>query len=255
MAEMVRKKKLPRAGAPDWMVTYGDMMTLLLCFFVILVSMSEMKKDQKFQEVMDSIRAAFGYDGTIGVVPIMVTSKNSLVEQLRKVVLPERVKREGDSDEVGIDGRVFRVTNVREGINLQVGGRVSFDRFGAVLKPEAEALIASLADKVVGHNTVIKIRGHATLEPLPADSPFRDQMDLSIARARAVADTMQRHGIRAERLRIVGVGSMEPLVAQAYSEARRAINRRVEIVVTEAIVGDYAGSPIQNEERGSENGA
>ncbi|MEE9293419.1 MAG: flagellar motor protein MotB [Phycisphaerae bacterium] len=251
---VTKKKQMPR-GAPDWMVTYGDMMTLLLCFFVILVSMSEMKKDRRFQEVMDSIRAAFGYDGTVGVVPTISTSRNSLVEQLRRVVLPDYIKREGDSDEEGIDGRVFRVTNVREGVNLQVGGRVSFERFGAVLKPGAEALISSLAGKVVGHNTIIKVRGHATLEPLPPDSPFRDPMDLSIARARAVAGVMQRHGIRPERLRIVGVGSTEPLVAQAYTETRRALNRRVEIIVTEAIVGDYAGAPVQNEERDSDHGA
>ncbi len=243
-----REKKVPQ-GAPDWMVTYGDMMTLLLCFFVILVSMSEMKKDQRFQEVMDSIRAAFGYDGSIGVVPIMSTSKNSLVEQLNNITLPDRVKHEGDSDEEGIDGRVFRVTNVREGISLQVGGRISFDRFGAELKPQAADLIAKLAAKVVGHNTIIRVRGHATLEPLPPESPFRDAMDLSIARARAVADSLERSGIRPQRLRIVGVGDSEPLVAQAYTEARRALNRRVEIVVTEAVVGDYSGRPVQTEER------
>ena len=115
---MARREKKVSKGAPDWMVTYGDMMTLLLCFFVILLSMSEMKKDKKFHEVMDSIRAAFGYDGTIGVVPIMATSKNSLVEQLNKVVLPDNTKHEGDSDEEGIDGRVFRVTNVRDGVQL-----------------------------------------------------------------------------------------------------------------------------------------
>jgi chemotaxis protein MotB len=243
-----REKKVPM-GAPDWMVTYGDMMTLLLCFFVILLSMSEVKKDQKFQEVMDSIRAAFGYDGTIGVVPVLATSKNSLVEQLNKVVLPQRIQKRGDSDEEGIEGRVFRVTDVREGVHLEVGGRISFERFEAVLKPDAERLISQVASKVVGHNTIIKVRGHATLEPLPPDSPYRDAMDLSLARSRSVADALERFGIRKERLRITGAGSSEPLLAQAYTESRRVLNRRVEIIVTEAIVQDYSGSPVQQEER------
>ena len=48
----LKKKNKGGGGAPEWMVTFGDMMSLLLCFFVILVSMSEMKQDQKFQEVM-----------------------------------------------------------------------------------------------------------------------------------------------------------------------------------------------------------
>lgn len=230
------------------MVTYGDMMTLLLCFFVIIVSMSEVKKDQKFQEVMDSIRAAFGYDGAIGAVPITQVSKNSLVEQLRKVVIPDYLKKEGDSDEEGIDGRSFRVTNVREGVSIEVGGRLSFKRFGAQLKPDGEALLSRLASKVVGHNTIIKVRGHATLEPLPSDSPFRDPMDLSVARARAVADALQRFGIRPERIRVVGAGPYEPLVAQAYTEERRALNRRVEVIVTEALVKEYSGQTIPDKQ-------
>ena len=106
----------------------------------------------------------------------------------------------------------------------------------------------------MGHNTVIRIRGHATLEALPPDSLFRDAMDLSIARARAVADALERYGIRAQRLRIVGVGNTEPLVAQAYSESRRALNRRVEIIVSEAVVDDYSGRPIQAEERAEQYG-
>ena len=44
-------------GAPEWLVTYGDAMTLLLCFFVIIVSMSEVKKDERFQRVMERLVA------------------------------------------------------------------------------------------------------------------------------------------------------------------------------------------------------
>ena len=79
-------------------------------------------------------------------------------------------------------------------------------------------------------------------------------MDLSIARARAVADALHRNGIRPERIRIVGAGSTEPLVAQAYTEQRRALNRRVEIIVTEAIVEDYAGRPVSADEREPNDG-
>ncbi len=57
---MARKPKKPEDGAPAWVVTYGDMMSLLLTFFIILVSMSELKQDHKFQRVMKSVRQAFG---------------------------------------------------------------------------------------------------------------------------------------------------------------------------------------------------
>lgn len=236
------------------MVTYGDMMTLLLCFFVIIVSMSEIKKDERFQEVIESIRSAFGYEMAIGQVPIESIPKNSLVQQLRKLALPRANFEEGDSRTEGIEGRVFRVTNVREGVKMEVGGRVSFDRFSAQLKPIAEELIAGIAAKVAGHNTVLNVRGHATREQLPVDSDFEDQMELSIARARAAAEALMRHGVAKARIRIIGSGAQEPLVSQAYDEQRRALNRRVEIVVTEALIDEYLGEPVTDEERESNHG-
>jgi chemotaxis protein MotB len=251
---MAKREKKDVAGAPAWMVTYGDMMTLLLCFFVIIVSMSELKKDQRFQDVIESIRSAFGYETAVGQVPIQAVPKNSLVEQLRRLALPERIHQEGDSDTDGIEGRVFRVTNVREGVKMEVGGRVSFDRFSAELKPEAESLIGGIAAKVAGHNTVINVRGHATLEPLGLESEYFDQMELSIARARAAAEALERHGVAKARIRIIGAGAQEPLVSQAYTEERRALNRRVEIVVTEALVDEYSGEPVADEEREQDNG-
>ncbi|MHC4092412.1 MAG: flagellar motor protein MotB, partial [Planctomycetota bacterium] len=62
---MAKKKYKASAGAPAWMVTYGDMMTLLLCFFVLLVAMSEIKQEDKFLQVVESLRHAFGYETTL----------------------------------------------------------------------------------------------------------------------------------------------------------------------------------------------
>ncbi len=252
---MPKKKKEQAGGAPEWMVTFGDMMSLLLCFFVIIVSMSEIKKDIKYQVVVDSIQQAFGYHNSPGQMPQTDPSQNSLIQQLQKIVIPEYTMEEGDSDDEGINGRVFRVTNVREGISIVVGGRITFERFHAQLKPEARKLIRNLSEKIIGRNTVLHIRGHATREPLPPESEFSDQMDLSLARATAVADELKANGVRAQRIRIIGCGANEPLVAQAYDEERLALNRRVEVIVTEAIVDDYAGQPQSQEVRESENGS
>ncbi|RME38088.1 MAG: hypothetical protein D6788_08100 [Planctomycetota bacterium] len=229
-------------GAPEWMVTYGDAMTLLLCFFVILVSMSEIKKNERFQEVVESLRRAFGgYKGAVGAVPIQNVSTNTLISKLLELEVPIVLKHKGDADEEGIHGREFRVTNVRDGLEVVVGGRITFDRFSAVLKPRGRTLIAQTAERLRGYNTKILIRGHATREPLPEDSLYKDARDLSYARAKAVADELIRHGVRPIRLVLVAVGDTEPLVRQAYTEQRRALNRRVEILVTEELIDDYAG--------------
>lgn len=245
---MPRKPKAVAAGAPEWMVTYGDMMTLLLCFFVILVAMSEIKADKKFQDVMQSIKAAFGYEGGIGAVPSTTPPKISLKQILETIVIPKKPKKLGDSDDEGIDGKVFRVTQIREGLQFAVGGRISFPRFSAELLPEGEVLIGKLADRIRGHNTKITVRGHATSEPLPDDSPFPDRLALSTARARAVFKALVGHGVRPRRISITGCGDHELLQRQAYNETRRAVNRRVEIIVNEALINEYEGDPLPREE-------
>lgn len=234
------KQPQPPAGAPEWMVTYGDTMTLLLCFFVIIVSMSEIKKDERFQKVMESLRRAFGgYHGAVGSTPIENVPTNTLIARLLELEVPELVNKKGDADEEGIHGKKFRVTNVRDGLEVVVGGRIAFERFSAMLKPEGRELIAKAAERLRGYNTKILVRGHSTREPLPEDSLYENARDLSFARAKAAALELERNGVRRIRLVAVAVGDTEPLVRQAYTEERRALNRRVEILVTEDLIDDY----------------
>ena len=252
---MARKKQEQPEGAPAWLVTYGDAMTLLLCFFVIIVSMSELKQDEKFMKVVESLQAAFGaYEGGTGSVPTVDIPTNVILKRLVELDIPREVKHLGDTDTEAIEGKKWRVTKLREGIQVVVGGRITFDRFSATLKPEAQELIAKAADVLRGYNTKIRVRGHATREPLPADSVYPDARDLSYARAKAVEAELVKNGVRAERLMLEALGSTEPLVRQAYTEERRAMNRRVEIVVTEELIEDYAGSTLQESEKESSDG-
>ncbi|RJP35177.1 MAG: hypothetical protein C4547_09835 [Phycisphaerales bacterium] len=240
---MAKKAKKQSAGTPDWMVTFSDMMSLLLCFFVILVSMSEIKSDQKFYEVMQSLRVAFGgYEALVGAIPGENQRKNTLIERLEALELPSPQKKEGDVDDPGIDGLKWRVTDVRQGTQIVVGGLITFDRFSAELKPQAQELVAKTAEALRGQNLKIAVTGHTTREDLPPDAAFPSKLELSFARAQAVRDELIAGGVRADRIMCVAAGDSEPLVAQAYTEERRAQNRRVDIVVTEDTVEDYEGS-------------
>ncbi len=246
---MARRQKKASEGAPEWLLTYGDMMSLLLCFFVLIASMSELKSNDELKRVLAAIQAAFGFEGAVGTVPTEILGQNTLVQQLVHLVIPQYRQHEGDSDEISIRAKQVRVTNIREGTHIEIGGRIAFDRFSAVLKPGAEAQIGQLAAKIEGYNTIIEVTGHATLEPLPTDSLYGDAWGLSYARARAVGDALEMHGVRPERLRLIAAGSAAPLEAQAYDEDTLAANRRVEIVVTEALVQEYAGRLYTGEER------
>ena len=248
-----KKQQEEAAGAPEWMVTFGDMMSLLLCFFVIIVSMSEIKKDDRFKVVMESLRKAFGQSAEMRAIPEIHMEPNALLKKLQEIVIPRKVEK-GDADDPGIQGKVFRVTDVREGVHVEIGGRITFDRFSAALKDEAAQLIALVSAKTVGHNTIIKITGHTTNEPLPPDSNWGDHWNLSYARARAVGDIMIANGIRPARIRLISAGSEAPLKKYAYTEQDRAVNRRVEIVVTEATIEDYTYEPFSREVQESTDG-
>jgi chemotaxis protein MotB len=262
---MPYRKAETSQGAPGWVVTYADFVTVLLCFFIALVSMGDIKKD-RFQQAVESLQGAFGgftgFKGGIETTPVDGNPKNALLQRLSELETPTAKIKQGNSENEGRNtteeraggGHEFRVTTVRDGLRIVIGGPIAFDRFGAVLKPEARDLIAHTAERIRGYNTKVLVRGHATNEPLSPGSPFRNPRDLSYSRANAVARTLEENGVRTVRIQAVAVGDTEPLVRQAYTEERRVLNRRVEILVTEDLVDENAGSMSADELKGSSDG-
>ncbi len=244
---MARKRKTVQ-GAPAWMVTYGDMMSLLLTFFIILVSMSELKQDHKFQRVMASLRLAFGYKGGIGRFPTDQPPEPSLIIRLKEMVIPDNILHIGSSPDKGIDGREPRVESVRKREDVFVGD-LQFERFSDQLLPRRKELLGRFVEEVRGRTNLIEIVGHTTLEALPPASRFSRKDDLAFARARKVRDILVELGLPPKLLRVISAADHEPLVSQAYTEDRLARNRRVEVVLMETLIWDYEGEKLSIEER------
>ena len=241
---MAKKKKQAEEGAPLWVVTYGDMMSLLLCFFVILVAMSEVKKDETYRKVMESIKEAFGYAGGIGTVPTNDSPENSMVAQLETITIKNMDMKVGESPDDGMEGRSTTVRKIREGLEFTLGGLTAFDEAGASLLPDAKRDLDFISGHIIGQNTKLEIRGHTAREVIAMDSTtYQDDWDLSYARARAVAEYLRDKGIRMERVRLTACGASEPIKVQAYDTKSKASNRRVEIIVTEALVQEFTGTP------------
>ncbi len=240
---MAKKQAPVLMGAPEWVLTFGDMMSLLLCFFVIIVSMSEVRKDTKSAAVVASIRTAFGgLDGSLSPGILTMVPTNRLIDLLEELEIQVHTNNPSVVDDEGVEGRKMRVTSVRDGIEVTIGGTITFERFSATLQPEGQALVERTAALLAGYNTKLLVRGHATREPLPEDSIYASQLDLSYERAKAVARVMMDAGVDRARLVIVALGDTEPLKRQVYTEDRLAANRRVEILVTEDVPEDFAGS-------------
>ncbi|HPF38058.1 MAG TPA: flagellar motor protein MotB [Phycisphaerae bacterium] len=246
---MGKKCKCPPAGAPLWVLTYGDMMSLLLCFFILLAAMANFDdRDKLFMAALESIRKAFGSSGQTGYFPDVEVDFKSFMVKFETFYVPREKKNYGHSDEPGLDGEYYRVKRVRDGVELTVGGPIAFARFSAELEPDAELWLTKLAEELKGKRNKVEIRGHATSEPLPLESQYRDAIDLGYARARAVRDRLVALGVDPRAIRVSSAGSYEPIVRQNYSDDRRAANRRVDVMVTQALISDYTANPLSSTE-------
>lgn len=237
---MSKRRKSENPGIPEWVVTFGDMMTLLLCFFILLAAFSELKKEREYQRVITAVKEAFGYSGGVGVMPTDDPPLRSMIQLLESMARQTaKEQKVSSSTDQGIRGKQTRVTRIHEGLQFTIGGSMTFEPGQAHIKPQMESELQRIADLLRGRNNKISVRGHAARKRLPEDSPFDDLWDLSYARAKNVADFLIGQGIRPEVISIEARGDTEPIEANRYDERAQEKNRRVEIIMTEALVDDF----------------
>lgn len=222
------------SSTPSWAVTYADFVTVLLCLFVAILSMSTIQKD-RFQTALGSLQETFGGDAT---VPSTNSLDLSLYGRLRPIF--EESTKMAPSVSAGESERsAVAFSRIPNGAKLVLAGPMVFERGQAGLAEGSRRTLAELAEELKGRRYRLTIRGHSAGEA-PQDG--EDARDLSYARAISVAQLLERAGVSAELVSVVAVGDSQPLLEHAYTEKRRAQNRRVEI---EIIEGDAAEETIR----------
>lgn len=238
---MAKKCKCPPAGAPEWVLTYGDMMSLLLVFFIMIVALSEIKKQEEYQEIVANIQGAFGMRGG-AQLPIEGTPALSLLKFLQDQRLRRhQEENRSNTQDPGMDGSEATVTRIREGMRFAVGGRITFEPGSADLSQQAREALKQVASLLRGYTNIIELRGHADAMELPDDGTFADLWALSYARAKAVMEYLcsDELGIERNRIRLVANADREPLAPRAHTVAQKEPNRRVEIIVVEALAQSF----------------
>jgi chemotaxis protein MotB len=240
---MSKKCKCPPPGAPDWVMTYGDMMSLLLTFFILLAALSELKKEDEFQAIVEQVKKSFGMKGGGGKVLSPDDPKLTLQERLEAMMRQMNKEREqSNAQDPGIDGKERTVTVVREGKRFVVGGRITFEPGSADLSEDARRELSVLADHMRGLRNKLELRGHAAaMEAGDESLKYADLWDLSYARAKAVKDWLvaDGQGLEEDRMRLIAVADREPLLKKSYTPESVEPNRRVEVFVSEALVEDF----------------
>jgi chemotaxis protein MotB len=230
---MALKKKAPPSGAPEWVLTYGDLMSLLLCFFILLAAFADYEKggpSDRAVMAIASIQQALGVKVS-GTAFHNVMEFNALVEKLKRTIREYQKKVQGDASEEGLKGKSFRLRRLRDGMEIVVGGPILFEPFSSDITPEGQEALSHIGAVLKGHRNMIEIRGHALEGHGGADWTYEDAMRLSHERAMRVAQELIAEGLDHRTIRLMAVGENEPGGKDPKGAALPGDNRRVEIIV------------------------
>ncbi len=242
------------AGIPEWVVTFGDMMSLLLTFFVLLFSMSEVKQEESLA-LIESLRKQFGNDTSpFSFMPGRAPATPSALNRLPSLGRARRQNTMSGGDKVRAPvGDYPRVTTIRPSDDATQGGVIRFEEGSSHLTEQDRRTLEAIVAVIGGKPQEIEIRGHTSTRPLPPGSPYRNHWDLAYARCSKVMEQLIAMGINAKRIRIKVAGDNEP-VNLGYDELLRKKNARVEIYMLDKLTDDLEGAktkrptPDTNEE-------
>ncbi|TJY41983.1 flagellar motor protein [Cohnella pontilimi] len=243
---MRRRNKRNRGGHENherWLITYADLITLLMIFFVVLYAMSQIdikKYDALAQTLQHQFRKADsvleqgtgvmgGTDRAKYETPspsdAKETAKNreqalqDLLHLIEKYVKDNRLEKQ-----------VF-VEDTPKGIAIRLSDQFLFSLGRADLKPGARPVLDRMSVLLGRLNTTISIQGHTDNLPIQPGGAFQDNWGLSASRALSVLRYfVDVKGLEEKRFEVAGYADTRP-IAKNDTEANRQKNRRVEILV------------------------
>jgi len=227
----------PPPGVPEWIVTYGDMMSLLLTFFIMLVSLSEIAAEKKYMAMVQALDKYLGYD----TAPLKPPGESHPANS--PVLKSDDVKPGGgtESDGTGgvrtkaMQGQDTRVRVTEEGRPEQIGEPILFQG-NLQLTAGSEAGLLAISRKLKGKPNKIVIRTYATRESSTADSSYESRTQQAYERAHVVLVLFTEWGIEPERIRIMAypAGDSSNLAVVGAVPAER-----VEIFTTDMLTSSY----------------
>ncbi|MDH3762609.1 MAG: OmpA family protein [Gammaproteobacteria bacterium] len=230
-------------GGSAWVVTFADMMTLILVFFILLYTLADFE-DEAYKELIESVQIVDGEGSQISVIdfatrkgrnpePLKVVEDmlgmnpgNVPLENMKPALVSEM---ENMIEHTDINDSV-ELTYNGDQINLQIDGRYLFSSGQAELKDRARYIFANLGQMFRDHaDYSIAIRGHTDDRNIQT-TQFPSNWELSAVRATTVLRFFIQQGIDPVRMTATGYADYLPLVDNDSTE-NRARNRRVEFVL------------------------
>jgi len=204
-----KKKEEDEDITAFWLITYSDMVTLLLSFFLLMYSFSVMSQEHQ-QELVDELR-------TVSANKVRVEKPREDLEKAAREIAAQFQRDqafvENTETEVTV-GLSSEVTFASGDDQLSPGGRDALVRTGAILAKLPNTV------RVEGHTDAVPMRGPR----------FSSNWHLSGARAQSVVRLLIANGVDPRRMEVVGFGDVQPRAPNDTPEGR-AQNRRIEIKI------------------------
>lgn len=236
-------------GAPEWLISFADNVTLLMGFFVIMLAMNMGPKgggenvngDGKggseppiaFLDAAASIREAFNN-------PVDLNSQDPNEQVLVRHILWRRGV--GMTDQIGPEGSEHDVQSLRPSKYYSLCGLIPFEHDSATLTDDAVKSLDAVVTHLQGRRSIVDIRGHVSAQEAWGQSDHNTR--LGFERALAVARALADRGLDWRQLRVISCADSDRAQAIAYDEPGHQKNRRVEIVATDHVIPDATNPEI-----------
>lgn len=228
-----QKKQKCKSGAPEYMLTYGDMVTLLLTFFVMLLTMANFEK-QKVIKAISSFQKAMGIMPdmtTVAVMPEVFVPRMGGEQERRRLAVKEaqKIVRKAKKQEMK---EAVKVKVTEKGIAVKLSDPRNFVSGSAELSAKVRKALAIVAETIRGlpNDPAVRVEGHTDNIPIRT-TEFKSNWHLSSARALNVIEFLsEAANVPPRRLQAIGYGEFRPIATNATAEGRRK-NRRIEIYI------------------------
>jgi len=234
---------------PEWVVTFGDMMSLLLTFFIMLVSMSEIKHEDQYQAMVDSMREQFGYsESRESLEPGDAKSRPSEFSVMSTMGRAKKKNTaKGGVEAKAPSGEEPTVRIIRPGQTTAVGSVIFFETASAELDEAAKRDLDITAAELVGKPQKIEVRGHCNSEITSRTMGTDMGISLAFERSTVVMNyLMAQHNIPAKRFRLSTAGDSEPIASGKSENIRQ--NSRAEVFLLDETVDGLLGETMKPKE-------
>lgn len=249
---MKRKPEAEKENSERWLLTYADMITLLMLFFVVLYSMSNIDI-AKYRELSQALSTIFpGGGGSVPFFPGTAHSGKGLLKSTdrypsgtetpmskrkklpRQIPIGKLLKKANVLLKPQIEDKIVKITEDERGLVITLTGDAYFDSGSARLKEDIKPVLEKVSEIINTVDNLVRIEGHTDNNPLPMPVKKRGydtNWELSSSRSVNILRYMtEENGVNPKQLSSVAFAEYRPIDDNNTPEGR-AYNRRVEIVI------------------------